>query len=829
MKRSTAVVPHLIATIGLVMSLVAGSASPSTEDEGVARFEWGQMVVSGVEGSRVRVEVVRLGAAHSATSVRVTTADASASSLSDYRLLGEWIDWRAGESGAKSLWIDLVDDGDREGIETFQVGLASMDGSSTPASRTIAVRESVTQSGTEFGLLGDPRIDQVGVNTAAPFFSDYSLGGQSDGNRVITAEIACPNGQTLCEGGGLFARRFSPENAPLGPSFAVNPNREGAESEGSVAYGPAGVFAIVWRQTEENGRRSILGRVFDASGDPATGIVVIDESPSAQLHSPIIAGDLTGGYNVTWHRNDEILVERFGRGPSVRRRVAGGGVMTGAKVRSTALGETIVVWHEAGAAQAARSAASQTRGAFDGSPPSGASSILGRRFSPSGEPRGEPFVIATTDETDFDASIEESGDVNVVFKEPTGDRIIGAKVSSDDETREQFEVTESAGVRSSPRISTNGSGDSVVSWDEEIASDGEVKGRMIDRRGQALTGIATVAAHDDLLFDANDSSLSLTDSRDVHFVYRRGPALRGSTITVSPSRGDCQPTASNLCLASARFDVRATWATPAGASSAASATPLSDDTGTLWFFEPGNVEALVKILDGCAVNGHYWLFAGGLTDLQVQLLVTDTRASVTRRYVKTDFDRFAPIRDLEAFTCDPAAASSPTTSLSHANSWPTTNELRWLEESRQLAQLRHDTSPSNGDRNAVSSTHERQSVDSEGQFSCQTRADVLCLADRFKVRLDWETTASSGEGRTRAFSRDSGMFWIFDPANIEVFVKILDGCAINGHYWVFAAGLTDIEIRLRITDADNGDTQFYRSPAGTLFETVVDLTRFGCG
>jgi hypothetical protein len=77
-------------------------------------------------------------------------------------------------------------------------------------------------------------------------------------------------------------------------------------------------------------------------------------------------------------------------------------------------------------------------------------------------------------------------------------------------------------------------------------------------------------------------------------------------------------------------------------------------------------------------------------------------------------------------------------------------------------------------------------------------------------------------------SEDSGVFWFFDPDNVEVFAKVLDGCAINGHYWVFAAGLTDLEARLRLTDSITGDTQFFRSPAGELFEPVVQLARFPC-
>lgn len=45
---------------------------------------------------------------------------------------------------------------------------------------------------------------------------------------------------------------------------------------------------------------------------------------------------------------------------------------------------------------------------------------------------------------------------------------------------------------------------------------------------------------------------------------------------------------------------------------------------------------------------------------------------------------------------------------------------------------------------------------------------------------------------------DTRIFYFFSPDNLEVMVKVLDGCAINGHYWVFAAGLTDLNWRLNV-------------------------------
>jgi hypothetical protein len=114
----------------------------------------------------------------------------------------------------------------------------------------------------------------------------------------------------------------------------------------------------------------------------------------------------------------------------------------------------------------------------------------------------------------------------------------------------------------------------------------------------------------------------------------------------------CDPGAGHLCLGDDRFAVRATWTTPNGASGAATPVELPSGGGYFWFFNPGNPELTVKVLDGCAAFGHYWVFASGLTNVEVELRVTDTEAGVTRTYYSPAGSTFAPIQDTAAFaTC----------------------------------------------------------------------------------------------------------------------------------------------------------------------------------
>jgi len=79
-----------------------------------------------------------------------------------------------------------------------------------------------------------------------------------------------------------------------------------------------------------------------------------------------------------------------------------------------------------------------------------------------------------------------------------------------------------------------------------------------------------------------------------------------------------------------------------------------------------------------------------------------------------------------------------------------------------------------------------------------------------------------------ALSDDTGYFWFFDSANVEVVVKVLDGCAINGHRWVFAAGLTDVRVKLFVVDGATGLTKAWERGGGSAFEPIVDTAAFSC-
>jgi hypothetical protein len=121
--------------------------------------------------------------------------------------------------------------------------------------------------------------------------------------------------------------------------------------------------------------------------------------------------------------------------------------------------------------------------------------------------------------------------------------------------------------------------------------------------------------------------------------------------TAPPPR-DCVPDDTTLCLADGRFEVKVDWSTTQGTSGQGMAKPLTDDTGYFWFFDEDNVEMVIKVLDSCSFADRFWVFAGGLTNVEVNIVVTDVEKGVTKPYHNPQQTPFQPIQDTNAFaTC----------------------------------------------------------------------------------------------------------------------------------------------------------------------------------
>ncbi len=123
----------------------------------------------------------------------------------------------------------------------------------------------------------------------------------------------------------------------------------------------------------------------------------------------------------------------------------------------------------------------------------------------------------------------------------------------------------------------------------------------------------------------------------------------------------CVPDATTLCIdqtpGDRRFKVKVDYATSQGGgfSGQGTAVPLTSlgitSGGLFSFFSGTNPELLIKVLDGCATNQHYWVFYGATTNVGLTTTVTDTATGAVRTYANADGETPVPAEDITAFSC----------------------------------------------------------------------------------------------------------------------------------------------------------------------------------
>ncbi len=113
--------------------------------------------------------------------------------------------------------------------------------------------------------------------------------------------------------------------------------------------------------------------------------------------------------------------------------------------------------------------------------------------------------------------------------------------------------------------------------------------------------------------------------------------------------------------------------------------------------------------------------------------------------------------------------------------------------------------------------------------NCAVSDTTLCLnGGRFQVKATWNTGTASGTAHAVSLGETTGRFWFFDEDNTEVVVKVLDACAAFQKHWVFASGLTNVEVLLEVTDTETGEVRAYYNPRGEIFAPIQDVDAFGC-
>ncbi len=242
----------------------------------------------------------------------------------------------------------------------------------------------------------------------------------------------------------------------------------------------------------------------------------------------------------------------------------------------------------------------------------------------------------------------------------------------------------------------------------------------------------------------------------------------------------CVPGPDRLCLAGGRFEVAVRWRDQhnGGLKGVGQAVPESLESGFFWFFDPANLELVVKVLDGREINGRWWVFFGALTDIEYEVTVTDHETGQVRTY-RNPAGTFCGQADTTGFPGEGGKVVEPDFELLNA-------------AAMELPPPQESTGP------------------------CLPGAEGLCLfGGRFHVEARWKTGTEEGQAGAVPRTDATGSFWFFDPANVELFVKVLDGRPLGGKIWFFYGALSDVEYWITVTDMQTGAVKTYHNPPGT--------------
>ncbi|MEZ5313344.1 MAG: hypothetical protein R2862_06630 [Thermoanaerobaculia bacterium] len=643
----------------------------------------------------------------------------------------------------------------------------------------------------------------------------------------------------------------------LGPEIVVNSTTAGSQFAPAIASGPEGDFVAAWQSAGADGSGSaVRARLFDSGGSPASGEIALNATTADDQVTPAVARTEDGGFVAAWASNGQdgsgyaIVARRFGAGGAplggeIVVNVTTAGNQIAPRIAANAAG-FLVVWTGPGASTDTNEVFVR-RYQADGTPATGeirmnatvtgqqispdvdflpgngflatwasegqdgsGYAVVARRFDAAGgavSPEIAVPTVTTYDQSSPAIATLADGSFVVAWQKsrqanplPVGPQPVvsfrhfdtfgtplGGEIDAVNDSARRAEV---------PALAADADGGFTLAWkrSDPISGEKDALAARFEASGAPLSGVFVL--NTTVTGDQIDPVVSAAATPGRFNAAWAGFGQDGSSYAIVAQRfgapvEPCVADAKTLCLNDGRFSVRARWATAAGATGAGDAVGLTSDSGYFWFFDQENVELVIKVLDACGLAGfeNFWVFATGLTNVDVTLTVLDTATGESRIYRNPLDQDFQPILDTSHLhVCGAAAAP--------AASAP----------------------PPAPPRTALAP-----------ETACVPGPATLCLqGGRFEVTIDWQTAAgATGPGQAVPLTDDSGYFWFFDDANVELVLKVLDGCGTNDRYWVFAGGLTNVGTHLLVRDTADPTATFERvTPVNTPFPPILSIEAF---
>lgn len=217
-----------------------------------------------------------------------------------------------------------------------------------------------------------------------------------------------------------------------------------------------------------------------------------------------------------------------------------------------------------------------------------------------------------------------------------------------------------------------------------------------------------------------------------------------------------------LSLFGGRFAARLRWSA-GGATGEGVGAVLGDESGFFSLFTPERAEVYLRVADRRDENGHFEIALAALTDVGLELEVTD-------RFTGERYQRSLPPGAPAGFS-DPQA-------LPLLEAEPTGGRLP------------------------------RLGVD------LPSADPVVVLGGRFEISASAQLLGELRVAEGRSTLGDSAAFAILPGGPSEIFVNVVDGRPLNQKFWVFGSSFTAEPFTLTLRDQQSGETRVYHHPGG---------------
>ncbi len=489
------------------------------------------------------------------------------------------------------------------------------------------------------------------AQTPEPLGDDYKLSGEGDfdfepamdmdarGNFVVVWERG--KGTSYGYDWSIWGRRFASDGTPSTADFRVSEDYLGMHERPDVAMAPDGKFVVVWHRTRPSSYLltiDVWGRQFDSTGSPASDEFLIGAaSDGYNLHWADVDVNPRGDFVVVWQRRKSleratIQARRF----SSAGRELGGEFQVDDNVAKIA-SFPVVHWTPDGGFLAVWDSVE------------GGS---GQRFSSDGTRIGPPFAFHTSYARGLFNTLDvaASGEFVVAWMEWTDstfdDTNVFARRFASDATplSDRFMVNTTTTDRQEwPAVAMERGGEFVVVWGSEYSAGSDnwydsIQGQRFSSTGERVgeelqlnTTTSNFQFEPTVAARSGEGFVVAWASFEVFEAGLYQSFIRARNF--GPTPPFCTAAETVACLNRGRFQVEVEWSDFAGKSGSGHRVPQgSDDSALFWFFGPDNWEVLVKVLDGCAINHRFWVFAATTTNVAYVLRVTDTETGQVREY-----------------------------------------------------------------------------------------------------------------------------------------------------------------------------------------------------